>query len=126
MSGPEIWVIDDDRSIRWVLEKALHREGVSVRVFDSGVAALQRLQDGPPAVVLSDVRMPDVDGFTVLSTISQMYPSVPVIIMTAFSDLESTVSAFQGGAFEYLPKPFDVDDSNTSTLLYSMLHNLFL
>jgi len=111
VSESEIWVVDDDRSIRWVLEKALHREGVAVRAFDSGEAALRCLQNSTPAVVISDVRMPDVDGFTVLSTIREMYPQVPVIIMTAFSDLESTVSAYQGGAFDYLAKPFDVDEA---------------
>ena len=107
----EVWVIDDDRSIRWVLEKALAREGMRVTGFESGAGVLDGLQRQRPDAIVSDIRMPDVDGLTLLESISRGYPNVPVIIMTAFSDLDSTVAAFRGGAFEYLPKPFDVDEA---------------
>ena len=110
-SAGEVWVIDDDRSIRWVLEKALAREGMSVTGFESGAGVLERLERRRPDAILSDIRMPEVDGLTLLESISSDYPGVPVIIMTAFSDLDSTVAAFQSGEFEYLPKPFDVDDA---------------
>ena len=107
----EVWVVDDDRSIRWVLEKALVREGMHVTGFESGAAALSRLSRSRPDVLVSDIRMPQVDGLTLLDSVSSRHPQLPVIIMTAYSDLESTVSAYQGGAFEYLAKPFDVDDA---------------
>ncbi|MDX1512820.1 MAG: nitrogen regulation protein NR(I) [Gammaproteobacteria bacterium] len=107
----EVWVIDDDRSIRWVLEKALAREGMRVTGFESGRGVLEKLERRRPDAILSDIRMPEVDGLMLLESISSDYPGLPVIIMTAFSDLDSTVAAFQGGAFEYLPKPFDVDEA---------------
>jgi two-component system nitrogen regulation response regulator GlnG len=110
-ASAEVWVIDDDRSIRWVLEKALAREGMRVTGFESGAGVLDGLQRQRPDAIVSDIRMPDVDGLTLLESISRGYPNVPVIIMTAFSDLDSTVAAFRGGAFEYLPKPFDVDEA---------------
>ncbi|HSS63216.1 MAG TPA: nitrogen regulation protein NR(I) [Gammaproteobacteria bacterium] len=106
-----VWVIDDDQSIRWVLEKALAREGMSVTGFTSGGGVLEKLERSRPDVILSDIRMPETDGLTLLESISEQYPGLPVIIMTAYSDLDSTVAAFQSGAFEYLPKPFDVDDA---------------
>jgi two-component system nitrogen regulation response regulator GlnG len=106
-----VWVIDDDQSIRWVLEKAFAREGMSVTGFTSGAGVLEQLQRSRPDVILSDIRMPGTDGLTLLESISELYPGLPVIIMTAYSDLDSTVAAFQSGAFEYLPKPFDVDDA---------------
>ncbi|MDX1529825.1 MAG: nitrogen regulation protein NR(I), partial [Gammaproteobacteria bacterium] len=112
MSSPmNVWVIDDDKSIRWVLEKALAREGISVTGFASGAGVLDQLEQIRPDVILSDIRMPETDGLTLLESISERYPGLPVIIMTAYSDLDSTVAAFQSGAFEYLPKPFDVDDA---------------
>jgi two-component system nitrogen regulation response regulator GlnG len=104
-----VWVIDDDRSIRWVLEKALEREGIAFRSFAGGQEALDRLKDEVPQVVVSDIRMPGFTGLELMRRLKERLPSTPVIIMTAYSDLESAVAAFQGGAFEYLPKPFDVD-----------------
>ncbi len=111
MSDAHIWVIDDDRSIRWVLERALTQAGMVVTVFESGAEAMARLSVEQPQVVVSDIRMPEMDGLSLLENISARHPQLPVIIMTAYSDLESTVSAYQGGAFEYLPKPFDVDEA---------------
>ncbi|MCW8917318.1 MAG: nitrogen regulation protein NR(I) [Gammaproteobacteria bacterium] len=104
-----IWVIDDDRSIRWVLEKALKQAGLAVQSFESGDAALKQLQREEPLVLLTDIRMPGISGLELLQRITDERPELPVIIMTAHSDLDSAVSAYQGGAFEYLPKPFDVD-----------------
>jgi two-component system nitrogen regulation response regulator GlnG len=111
MSGASVWVIDDDRSIRWVLERALTQAGMAVAVFENGAEAMAQLGVEQPDAVISDIRMPEMDGLSLLENISARYPRLPVIIMTAYSDLESTVSAYQGGAFEYLPKPFDVDEA---------------
>jgi len=111
MSGARVWVIDDDRSIRWVLERALTQAGMSVTAFEDGAEAMARLGVEQPDVVVSDIRMPEMDGLSLLERFSARHPELPVIIMTAYSDLESTVSAYQGGAFEYLPKPFDVDEA---------------
>ncbi len=107
----QIWIIDDDRSIRWVLEKALGKAGMDVNSFADGSRILDKLEVGTPKVIISDIRMPGVDGITLLERINQKYPHIPVIIMTAHSDLDSALSAYQGGAFEYLPKPFDIDDA---------------
>ena len=104
-----IWIIDDDRSIRWVFEKTLARENLAFRTFASAPEALAALETSVPQVVVSDIRMPGGSGLELLETLRERYPNLPVIIMTAYSDLESAVAAFQGGAFEYLPKPFDVD-----------------
>jgi two-component system nitrogen regulation response regulator GlnG len=104
-----VWIIDDDRSIRWVFEKALGREGIDFRAYASAGEALEHLADDPPQVVVSDIRMPGVSGLAFMQALKEKLPQTPVIIMTAYSDLESAVAAFQGGAFEYLPKPFDVD-----------------
>ena len=104
-----IWVVDDDQSIRFVLEKALAREQLSVRSFSSPRDVMKALEDDAPQVLVSDIRMPGGSGIELLAAVKQRHPGLPVIIMTAFSDLESAVSAFQGGAFEYLPKPFDVN-----------------
>jgi two-component system, NtrC family, nitrogen regulation response regulator GlnG len=106
-----VWIIDDDRSIRWVLEKALLREDIACMTFSSGSDALRELERSTPAAVLSDIRMPGVSGLELLQALKERLPKVPVIIMTAYSDLDSAVAAFQGGAFEYLPKPFDVDQA---------------
>jgi len=106
-----VWVIDDDRSIRWVLEKALTREGIAFKTFGLAQEALEALKSETPQVVVSDVRMPGTSGLELLQSVKQKYPQLPVIIMTAYSDLESAVAAFQSGAFEYLPKPFDVDQA---------------
>ncbi len=108
MSKP-VWIIDDDRSIRWVLEKALAREGIEYKSFASADEALGELPDSQPQMVISDIRMPGSSGLELLQKMRNEHPDLPVIIMTAYSDLESAVSAFQGGAFEYLPKPFDVN-----------------
>jgi two-component system nitrogen regulation response regulator GlnG len=104
-----IWIVDDDRSIRWVLEKALGRESIPCRAFGSAQEVLAELESDRPQVLVSDIRMPGTDGIELLRAVKRRHPALPVIVMTAFSDLESAVSAFQGGAFEYLPKPFDVD-----------------
>ncbi len=106
-----VWVIDDDRSIRWVLEKAFEKAGMDVTCFASAEGVLEALQHKQPDVVVSDVRMPGMDGFSLLQRINEGYPDLPVIIMTAHSDLDSAVAAFHRGAFEYLPKPFDVDEA---------------
>src|SRR6267378_595871 len=106
-----VWIIDDDRSIRWVFEKALTRENIAFKVFASAQEALQALSASTPQVVVSDIRMPGGSGLELLQKLKEKYPNLPVIIMTAYSDLESAVAAFQGGAFEYLPKPFDVDQA---------------
>jgi two-component system nitrogen regulation response regulator GlnG len=103
-----VWIVDDDQSIRWVLERALSREGFDVRVFGTARECLRALEDAVPRVLVSDIRMPGESGIELLQKVKERRPTLPVIIMTAFSDLESAVSAFQGGAFEYLPKPFDL------------------
>jgi two-component system nitrogen regulation response regulator GlnG len=107
----QIYVIDDDRSIRWVLERALQAESLPVVSFASADSALAAIDSHEPAVVVTDIRMPGMDGLELLERINSQHPHLPVIIMTAHSDLDSAVSAFKGGAFEYLPKPFDVDDA---------------
>ena len=104
-----VWIIDDDRSIRWVFEKALTRENIAFKAFSSAQEALAALETEVPQVVVSDIRMPGESGLDLLQRAKERHPSLPVIIMTAYSDLESAVTAFQGGAYEYLPKPFDVD-----------------
>jgi two-component system nitrogen regulation response regulator GlnG len=104
-----VWIVDDDRSIRWVLEKALARENIPCKAFGVAQEVLSELEHDSPQVLLSDIRMPGMNGIELLRAVKRKHPALPVIIMTAFSDLESAVSAFQGGAFEYLPKPFDVD-----------------
>jgi len=104
-----VWIIDDDRSIRWVFEKALKREDIPFLSFSSVQEAEAALEKDTPQVVVSDIRMPGASGLDLLQRLKGRYPRLPVIIMTAYSDLESAVAAFQGGAFEYLPKPFDVD-----------------
>jgi len=104
-----IWVVDDDQSIRFVLEKALQREDFKVRSFASPREVLKALEDDAPQVLVSDIRMPGGSGIDLLAEVKQRHPGLPVIIMTAYSDLDSAVSAFQGGAFEYLPKPFDLN-----------------
>lgn len=107
----EIWIIDDDRSIRWVLEKAFNQTDIEVRTFEEANSALAELKNGEPDALITDIRMPGMDGLELLNQINSLYPKLPVIIMTAHSDLDSAVSAYQGGAFEYLPKPFDVDEA---------------
>ena len=106
-----VWIVDDDRSIRWVLEKALQQAGMTTQSFDSADGVLAKLARQQPDVIISDIRMPGVSGLDMLAQIRDLYPRLPVIIMTAHSDLDSAVASYQGGAFEYLPKPFDVDEA---------------
>ncbi len=106
-----IWILDDDKSIRWVFEKALARTDLEFKTFSSVAEALNALNHAQPQVVVSDIRMPNGSGLEFLAEIKQRHPDIPVIIMTAYSDLESAVAAFQSGAFEYLAKPFDVDQA---------------
>jgi two-component system, NtrC family, nitrogen regulation response regulator GlnG len=107
----KVWIVDDDRSIRWVLEKALTREGLAYRSFENAIDVQRALDEETPSVLVSDVRMPGESGLSLLKKIKAAHPQVPVIVMTAFSDLDTAVQAFQGGAFEYLPKPFDVEQA---------------
>ena len=106
-----VWIVDDDRSIRWVLEKALQQEGIATQSFETADSVLGRLTQQQPDVIISDIRMPGTSGLDLLAQIRERHPRLPVIIMTAHSDLDSAVASYQGGAFEYLPKPFDVDDA---------------
>ena len=110
-SNPSVWIIDDDRSIRWVLEKALQKEALNVKAFESGEGIIDELELRAPDAILSDIRMPGIDGLELLGKIHAAHPEIPVIIMTAHSDLDSAVSSYQSGAFEYLPKPFDLNDA---------------
>ena len=111
MSRNKIWVIDDDRAMRWVLEKTFKEEGFDVTSFEEAQSALDQLSLDAPDVILTDIRMPGIDGLTFLAKVKANYLDLPVIIMTAHSDLESAVSSYQTGAFEYLPKPFDIDEA---------------
>jgi two-component system nitrogen regulation response regulator GlnG len=104
-----IWIVDDDESIRWVLEKALARENLATKSFSNARDALEALKTSAPQVLVSDIRMPGESGLELLQAVKAKHPGLPVIIITAFSDLDSAVAAFQGGAFEYLAKPFDID-----------------
>ena len=106
-----VWIVDDDRSIRWVLEKALQQEGMTTQSFDSADGVMSRLARQQPNVIISDIRMPGASGLDLLARIREQHPRLPVIIMTAHSDLDSAVASYQGGAFEYLPKPFDIDEA---------------
>lgn len=111
MSKETIWIVDDDRSIRWVLEKAFKNAEMEVRSFDEADSVLRALNRSEPDVIISDIRMPGMDGLELLGRIHDKYPGLPVIIITAHTDLDSAVSAYEVGAFEYLPKPFDVDEA---------------
>jgi two-component system nitrogen regulation response regulator GlnG len=112
MSG-KVWIVDDDKSIRWVLERALDQAGLEIKAFDNADDVLKQLDKSSPDAIISDIRMPGMDGLELLEKIQTTLPDLPIIIMTAHSDLESAVASYQGGAFEYLPKPFDVDDAVT-------------
>ena len=107
--GVTAWVVDDDESIRWVLEKALSRAGIGVRSFPGAAELLDELSNSTPDVLISDIRMPGLNGLELLERLRQQQPALPIIITTAHSDLDSAIAAYRGGAFEYLPKPFDVD-----------------
>ncbi len=111
MNKDTVWVVDDDRSIRWVLEKAFKQADMEVKSYEQADSVLKALNAGQPDAIISDIRMPGMDGLELLSQIHSRYPELPVIIITAHTDLDAAVSAYQGGAFEYLPKPFDVDEA---------------
>ena len=111
MSKETVWVVDDDRSIRWVLEKAFKQADMEVKSYEQADSVLKALNKAQPDAIISDIRMPGMDGLELLSRIHSRYPDLPVIIITAHTDLDAAVSAYQGGAFEYLPKPFDVDEA---------------
>ncbi len=110
-----IWIIDDDQSMRWVLEKTLVNNGYRVTAFESGSVALAGFKrtspQERPALIITDVRMPGINGFELLKQIKHISPQTPIIVMTAYTDLDTTLQAFHEGAFEYLPKPFDIDDA---------------
>ncbi|MDP5031328.1 MAG: nitrogen regulation protein NR(I) [Paraglaciecola sp.] len=112
MSSEPVWIVDDDSSIRWVLQKALQTANLGCVSFENPQDLLLQLETGQaPEVIVSDIRMPQMDGMTLLGKVHKLYPNIPVIIMTAHSDLDSAVNAYQSGAFEYLPKPFDIDEA---------------
>ncbi|MDH5518833.1 MAG: nitrogen regulation protein NR(I) [Gammaproteobacteria bacterium] len=115
MNTAVVWVIDDDPSIRWVLEKALTKAEMDVTCFDNADDVLSRLLQKQPDAIITDIRMPGTSGLELLEQLNNEYPELPVIIITAHSDLDSAVSSYQGGAFEYLPKPFDIDDAVSIT-----------
>ncbi len=116
MTNESVWIVDDDSSIRWVLQKALQAADISCLSFENPEDLLLQLQSGQaPEVIISDIRMPQMDGMTLLNEVHASHPLLPVIIMTAHSDLDSAVNAYQKGAFEYLPKPFDIDEAVTLT-----------
>jgi len=114
-SNNSVWILDDDRSIRWVLEKSLGKTGLHTESFENGNDLLHRLEQELPDAIISDIRMPGISGLDLLSTIQEQHPKLPVIIMTAHSDLDSAVSSYSRGAFEYLPKPFDIEDAIAMT-----------
>lgn len=107
----QVWIVDDDKSMRWVLEKALNQAGFTTTTFASGEEALAQLAETQPDVIITDIRMQGMDGLALLALVHQRYAHLPVIVMTAHSDLDSAVKSYQSGAFEYLPKPFDLDDA---------------
>ena len=113
MSKGLIWVVDDDSSIRWVLERTLNAAGLKCETFANADSVIEALERSVPDVLVSDIKMPGTDGLTLLRSLHQEHPSLPVIIMTAHSDLDAAVNAYQEGAFEYLPKPFDIDEAVT-------------
>src|SRR5262245_23598032 len=110
-SSLRVWLVDDDASIRWVLERALRNGGMSPRAFEAAEPALDALRRESPDVLITDIRMPGQSGLDLLKKIRDARPALPVIVMTAHSDLGNAVSAYEGGAFEYLPKPFDIDQA---------------
>lgn len=113
MSKGYVWVVDDDSSIRWVMEKTLSSANIKCETYADGESVLMALEREVPDVLVSDIRMPGIDGLELLKQVQRDYPDLPVIIMTAHSDLDAAVNAYQKGAFEYLPKPFDIDETLT-------------
>ena len=122
MNNKHICVLDDDKSIRWVLDKALKKENYNVSCFENVESFLEDFQKISPDIIISDVRMPGINGIDMLQKIKREYPSIPIIIMTAFSDLETTVSSLQKGAYEYITKPFDID--NVISIVNSACNNI--
>lgn len=122
MNNKHICVLDDDKSIRWVLDKALKKENYNVSCFENVESFLEDFQKISPDIIISDVRMPGINGIDMLEKIKREYPSIPIIIMTAFSDLETTVSSLQKGAYEYITKPFDID--NVISIVNSACNNI--
>ncbi len=114
MSNDSVWIVDDDKSIRFVLERALSNFGMAARTFDSVHAVLSELEDNQPKVILTDIRMPGLDGHELMRQVKTSHPEIPIVVMTAYSDLESTVTSFSEGAFEYLSKPFDIDEVHST------------
>lgn len=106
-----VWIVDDDPSLRWVLEKALNQAGLQTTSFERAELLLDAIEDTQPDVLLTDIRMPGMDGLTLLDRLTSRHPDLPIIVMTAHSDLDNAVAAYRGGAFEYLPKPFDLDEA---------------
>ncbi len=109
--NPELWIVDDDRSVRFVLAEALREAGFAVREFERGPAALDALAQATPALVFTDIRMPELDGLALLDALKARRPELPVVVMSAWTDIASTAGAFRGGAYEFLSKPFDLDDA---------------
>ncbi|MDE0005931.1 MAG: nitrogen regulation protein NR(I) [Rhodospirillaceae bacterium] len=110
-NGVSVWIVDDDESVRWVLAQALKLAEMEPRCFESGKAFFRALRDEQPDVIITDIRMPDMSGLELMEQLARSHAEIPVIVITAFSDLDSAVAAYQGGAFEYLPKPFDIDET---------------
>jgi len=121
-SNDIVWIVDDDHAIRWVLEKALSQVNIATECFEQGNEALTALASRAPAAIISDIRMPGISGLDLLTEIHQSHPQLPVIIMTAHSDLDSAVASYQSGAFEYLPKPFDINAA-TSIVQRALVHS---
>src|ERR1700730_7738855 len=109
VQAPSVWLVDDDESIRWVLVRALRNGGMVPRAFDAAEPALNALRNEAPDVLITDIRMPGQSGLDLLRKVREARPALPVIVMTAHSDLGSAVASYEAGAFEYLPKPFDLD-----------------
>ena len=110
MKVSEVWVVDDDESIRWVLKKAFIKSSINVRLFSDGREALKLADECEPEVVVSDIKMPNINGLDLLRKMKEIHSSLPIIIMTAYADLDKAVESFSSGAFEYLPKPFDIEE----------------
>lgn len=121
MTSDAVWIVDDDKSIRFVLERALANFGMKARSFEAVTGVLDELEREQPAVILTDIRMPGLDGYELLRQVQQSHPDIPIVVMTAYSDLDSTVTSFSEGAFEYLSKPFDIDDVH-KTLKRALTH----
>ena len=111
MDKGNIWVVDDDESIRWVLERGLSENGIEVETFDSANKVIKKLETESPSLILTDIKMPGKSGIDLLDEVKELRPEIPIIIMTAHSDLESAVESYEHGAWEYLPKPFDIEEA---------------